>query len=82
MSVLSDSFDAVKEGESINERSTYAIVEFGKEFGVEEQIGGCGKFVCDGVEEDFGAVVFVLLVGALFRFHGLQPQTDDVRAIA
>lgn len=42
------------------------VVEFGQEFCIEEEVGGGGEFVGDGVEENFGTVVFVFAGGALF----------------
>ena len=62
--------------------TTYNVVEFGKQFGVEEEIGGCGELVCDGIEEDFRAVVFVLLVCALLALDGRKAELEDVDTVA
>lgn len=48
----------------------YEVVEFGKKFGVEKEIGGCSELICYGVEEDFWAVVFALFCCALLAFGG------------
>jgi hypothetical protein len=60
----------------------YAVVEFGEEFSVEEEIGCGGEFVGDGVEEDLGTVVFVCFVGALFGSEGEEAHFYDRGAIA
>lgn len=62
--------------------NAYVVVEFGEKFSVEEEVGRCGKLVCNGIEEDFGAVVLVLLVGALLGFHGQETHAQDVSSIA
>lgn len=43
----------------------YNIVELAQQLSVKEEISSRGELVCDGVEEDFWAVIFVLLGGAL-----------------
>jgi hypothetical protein len=64
------------------DRGTYYVVEFREQFSVKEEIGRGGKFISDSIEEDFGAVVFVLLCGALFAFYGEEAQFEDVNAVA
>lgn len=58
------------------------VVEFGQQFGVEEEIGGCGEFGGDSVEEDLRAVVFGGAGAALFGFYGEDAQFKDVDAVA
>ena len=58
------------------------VVELAEQFGIEEEVGGSGEFVCDGVEEDFGTVILVLARGALFGFDGEEAQAEDVDAVA
>lgn len=58
------------------------VVKFGEELGVEEEIGSGGEFVGNSVEEDFGAVVFVLAGCALFGFNGENAQLEHIDAIA
>ena len=61
---------------------TYNVVEFTEEFGVEEEVGGRSEFVGDGIEEDFGTVVFILFGGALFAFDGEEAHFENVDAVA
>jgi hypothetical protein len=58
------------------------IVEFTQQLRIEEQVRGRGELVSDSVEEDFGAVIFVLLVGTLAGFDGRKTHSDDVGAVA
>lgn len=58
------------------------IVEFREQLGVEKKVGGGGKFVGDGVEENLRTVVLVGFGGALFGFHGENAQSEDVDAVA
>jgi len=58
------------------------VVEFREQLGVEEEVGGGGEFVGDGVEEDFRTVVFMGFSGTLFGFHGENAQSEDVDAVA
>lgn len=58
------------------------VVEFGEEFSFEEEVSGGGELVGDGVEEDFGTVVFVLAGVALFGFDGEEAQAEEVDAVA
>lgn len=48
----------------------YDVVELAQQLSVKEEIGSRRKLVCDSVEEDFWAVVFVLLAGALLALNG------------
>ena len=57
------------------------VVEFRQEFCVEEEVGGGGEFVCDGVKEDLRAVVFVGFGGALFGLYGENAEFDDVDTV-
>lgn len=52
-------------GMNVGREETHIVVEFREELCVEEEIGGGGQLICDGVEEDFRAVVFILLGCAL-----------------
>lgn len=63
------------------EFSRKVVVEFGEKLDVEEEDGGGGELVGDDVEEDFGTVVFVLSLGALFRFRSEEAHAEDVGAI-
>jgi hypothetical protein len=49
--------------------STYIIIEFREQFGVQEQISSRGKLISDGIKENLGTIVFVLLGCALLRFN-------------
>lgn len=57
------------------------VVEFGEKLDVEEEDGRGRELVGDDVEEDFGTVVFVLALGALFRFRSEEAHAEDVSAI-
>ncbi len=58
------------------------VVELGEKLDVEEEDGGGGELVGDDVEEDFGAVVFVFALRALFGFRGQEAHAEDVGAVA
>lgn len=68
--------------ESHVELAREVVVEFGEELDVEKEHGRRGELVGDNVEEDFRAVVFVFLGGALFRAHCKQSHLDEVGAVA
>jgi len=61
--------------------NTYTVIELGKQLSVKEQIRRCREFVGYSIQEDFRAVVFVLLVRALFRLYGNKTHLDDVGSI-
>lgn len=58
------------------------VVEFREQLDVEEEDGGGGQLVGDDVEEDFGTVVFVFGLGALFGGGGEEAHAEDVGAVA
>ena len=57
------------------------VVEFGEEFDVQEEDGSGGEFVGDDVEEDLGAVVFVLFGGTLLRADGEEAHFEEIGAV-
>ena len=61
---------------------TYNVEEFAEQFSVEKEIGRRGELVGDSVEEDFWAVVFVLLVCALFALDSEETEFEHVHAVA
>ena len=61
---------------------TYLICELGQQLRVEKEVSGGGEFVCHCIQKDFGAVVFVGLVGALLRLDCSKTHADYVRSVA
>lgn len=62
-------------------QTTYVVVELGEKFDVEEENGSGGELVCDNVEENLRAVVFVLFGTTLLRLDGLQAHLDELGSI-
>ena len=60
---------------------TYNVVKLGKQFGVEEQVGGCCKLVRNSVQEHFWAVIFVLLSRTLLRLDGHQTELEHIDTV-
>ena len=57
------------------------IIEFGKQFDVEEEDGCGGEFGGYDVEEDLGAVVAIGFGGALFGIQGLEAEFEEDGAV-
>jgi len=57
------------------------VIEFGEKFDIEEEDGSRGEFVGDDVEEDLGAVVFVLFGGTLLRADGEEAHFEEIGAV-
>jgi hypothetical protein len=61
---------------------TYNVIEFAQQLSVQEQISSRGELICHSIEEDFRAVVLVLLGGALLALDGQKAQFEHVDAVA
>jgi hypothetical protein len=60
---------------------TYNVIEFAQQLSVQEEISSRGELIGHSIEEDFRAVVFVLLGGALLALDSQKAQFKHVDAV-
>jgi hypothetical protein len=61
---------------------TYNVIEFAQKLSVQEEISSRGELIGHSIEEDFRAVVLVLLGGALLALDSQKAQFKHVDAVA
>jgi hypothetical protein len=60
---------------------TYNVIEFAQQLSVQEEISSRGELIGHSIEEDFRAVVLVLLGGALLALDSQKAQFKHVDAV-